>query len=341
MWVADEWSFETQPDPGASGRRRPAPVVSGEEIRGALARQELVLHYQPVVDLRTGRTHGVEALLRWQHPNGGLLPPGGFLPAVAQAPVMDDVTRWVLATACDAAGQWAQCHMAVNIAARNLTRPQFVEDVQDALESSALEPSRLLLELTEDALVRDLPSAVNMLSRLRNLGVRLALDDFGTGYSSMIYLRELPVTELKIDQSFVRGLGDNAEDTAIVASVVNLALAVDLNVVAEGVETEGQRQQLHELGCTFGQGYFFSRPRPASRVDPSARYRTERRPERRRRDQGPIPAETLRRMRDLVQEGASRHTIAAALNREGLRTPVGTRWHASSVAKALAGQPAT
>lgn len=314
-----------------------AAVVSGQEIRAALARDELVLHYQPVVDLATGRTRGLEALLRWRHPRGGLLPPADFLPAVVQTPVMDDVTRWVLRTACEHAARWPSWQMAVNVSARDLARPGFVTDVQDALDSAGIPPLRLLLELTENALVQDLPAAVRVLTELRRFGVRLALDDFGTGYSSMLYLRELPVTELKIDRLFVTGLGENPEDTAIVSSVVNLARAVNLSVVAEGIETAAQRDQLHALGCPFGQGYYFSRPQPAEALDPVGRYRPAATRGRRRTGQPPVSVApvVMHRMSELLAEGASLHTIASALNREGLRTPGGTRWHPTTVAQAL------
>jgi len=318
-----------------------AAVVSAQEIRTALARDELVLHYQPVVDLPTGRARGVEALLRWMHPQGGLLSPEDFLPAVVQTPVMDEVTRWVLSTACAALREWPAWTMAVNVSARDLARPRFLAEVRSALERTGVAPTRLLLELTEGALVQDLPAAVRTLTELRRLGVRLALDDFGTGYSSMLYLRELPVTEIKIDRIFVSGLGVNAEDTAIVASLINLARAVNLSVVAEGVEIARQRDQLHALGCPFGQGYHFSRPRPADELDPALKYgpaapSPRHRARRRGGETNPI---VLQRMQELLDEGASLHTIASALNRAGLRTQAGVRWHPATVAQALTGAP--
>jgi len=309
-----------------------AAVVPQAEIRRAIDADELVLHYQPIVELATGRPRGVEALLRWQHPTGGLLAPDDFLPAIAQAPVIAEVTRWVLHTACAAAADWPDWTVSVNITARDASQPGLVEEVSAALASAGVPADRLTLELTETALVQDLPAAAANLTRLRALGVGVALDDFGTGYSSMLYLRDLPVSSVKIDRAFMAQLEQAGDDRAIVTSLLTLARTVGLTAVAEGVESANQAQILHTLGCPLGQGYLWSRPQAGN--DLHSLYRDG--------VVGPALAtvspltppddRAAGRAREMLGQGASLHTIAAALNSAGYRTDRGTRWHPATVA---------
>jgi diguanylate cyclase len=299
---------------------------------------EIVLHYQPQIDLAKQSVVGAEALIRWDHPTGGLLPPDEFLPAVAHTPLMPIVTDWVIATACAAAATWQAAGVAVNIAASDVTRASLVPTVRAAVGTSGLNPSQLTIELTEHALVADLERATKNLRRLTDDGVRISLDDFGTGYSSLLYLKHLPITEIKIDRQFTAGLTDRDEDNAIVSGIVRLARTIGVDVVAEGVETQEQAQTLTRLGCHRGQGYLFGAPQPT--FDPRTRFfvpaetRTSRR---RRRHRGPTARPEVQELiRQMLTEGASLHTIAANLNRRGHLTTHGSRWVATSVARALA-----
>jgi EAL domain-containing protein (putative c-di-GMP-specific phosphodiesterase class I) len=317
-------------------------VLSRTEIRRALDADEFVLRYQPIVELAGGHPRGVEALIRWEHPVGGLLMPDDFLPAVAQTPVMASITRWVLATACAAAARWPDWTMSVNITARDLAVDSFTGDVCDALESAGVAPDRLVLELTETALVQDLPRAARVLGALRDEGVGIALDDFGTGYSSMLYLRELPVTSVKIDRVFTAGLRRDSDDLAIVTSLLTLARTVGLTAVAEGVETDAQARLLDSLGCPFAQGYLFSRPLAGEDADAvnreglptptGARLRS-------RSHKVSVDARLAARAHELLARGASLHTIAAAFNAAGERTHRDSRWHPASVARLINAAP--
>jgi EAL domain-containing protein (putative c-di-GMP-specific phosphodiesterase class I) len=285
-----------------------------------------------VVDLAQRRAIGVEALLRWEHPEGGLLPPDDFLPAVAHTPVMAEITSWVVRTALEDLTAWPGWTMSVNITALDATRPELADEVLDSLAAVGIPPYRLVLELTEQAMLQNLEVAVSALGRLREAGVGLSLDDFGTGYSSLLYLRDLPLTAVKIDRTFLAGVPDDAENLAIVRSVAQLGRAVRLDVVAEGIETLPQARAALDASCTHAQGYLWGRPEPAGLVDQSSRLQV---PQPARRDVAPgspprsLPAE---RAAALLADGASLHTIAAALNREGLRTDKGVRWSARSVA---------
>ena len=204
-------------------------VVPQEEFRRALDGDQLVLYYQPIVALDSGRVRGAEALLRWRHPGGGLLMPDDFLPAIAHTPVMRLATQWVLIAACKRAAEWANRAVAVNVSASDVVRSDFVADVMRALDVSGLAPDRLGIELTEHAVVQDMPSAVRALSALREIGVNISLDDFGTGYSSLFYLRELPISEVKIDRVFTAALESSDEDAAIVESIIRLARTVGIS----------------------------------------------------------------------------------------------------------------
>ena len=313
-------------------------VVPQDEFRRALEDNQLVLYYQPIVALDSGRVRAAEALLRWRHPGGALLMPDDFLPAIAHTQVMRLATQWVLVAACKQAALWSNRAVAVNVSASDVVRADFVADVVRALDASGLEPERLGIELTEHAVVQDLPSAVRALSSLREMGVHVSLDDFGTGYSSLFYLRELPISEVKIDRVFIDQLDAGEDDAAIVESVVRLARTVGVTAVAEGVERAAQASLLMSMGCPAAQGYLWGRPEP----DPDFTRQSVPLPEppripRRRRRGRHIPESDVAmvRIRELLAAGASLHTIAAALNRDGVASARGTRWTAAAVAHAL------
>jgi diguanylate cyclase len=315
----------------------PRAVLPAEEFRGAMQRGEVVLHYQPQVELRAMAVSGAEALIRWRHPAAGVLPPDDFLPAIAHTPLMPSVTDWVMLTAAQEAAAWSELSVAVNISAADATRPGLVPAVRQALDTSGLPPSRLILEVTEHAIVGDLDRATRNLADLAADGVRVSLDDFGTGYSSLLYLRELPIHEIKIDRVFTTGIGTNHDDDAIVAALVKLGHAIGVRVVAEGVETTEQMNVLVSLDCDAAQGFLFGRAAerlvlPTLPERPSAARPTQ---NRRRRGESIATPEAAVLIRQLVDEGASLHTIAACLNKGGLRTAQGTRWVGATVSRAL------
>jgi diguanylate cyclase (GGDEF)-like protein/PAS domain S-box-containing protein len=237
-------------------------------LRRALTRGEIELEYQPVVDLRTGVIGGVEALARWRHPKRGMVPPGEFIPVAEQVGLIVELGRFVLGEACRAGVRLAAAAgkqpvpVSVNVSARQIVDADFVTDVRSALEGSGLAASLLTLELTESVLILEGERTDQVVAALRELGVRLAIDDFGTGYSSLSYARRFPVDELKIDRSFIDGLGRSIEDAAIVTAAIAFARALHLTVTAEGVETTDQAIRLRALGCDRAQGYLFARPMP-------------------------------------------------------------------------------
>ena len=245
------------------------------DLRHAVARGELRAHYQPVFALDGERLVGMEALVRWQHPYLGLLAPDLFIPLAETSNLVGEVGAWVLRTACRQAARWsgagpggAPLHMAVNVSARQLAQGgDLVPLVADALAESGIDPATLVLEVTESAVMDDAEATLGVLTALKVLGVRLAIDDFGTGYSSLVYLKRFPVDQLKVDRTFVDGLGEHGDDAAIVASIIGLAHAVGIVAVAEGVETAEQLVALQGHGCGFGQGYLWSRPRPADELE--------------------------------------------------------------------------
>ncbi|MDQ6750902.1 MAG: EAL domain-containing protein [Actinomycetota bacterium] len=243
-------------------------------LRRALERDELRIFYQPEVDLETGRVVGVEALLRWQHPERGLVGPGEFIPVAEETGLIVPIGEWVLRRACLQARAWREAfadelplRMAVNLSARQLARGDLSVTVGTALADAAMDPGALCLEITESAISEDPPAAVLTLRALTALGVCLAIDDFGVGFSSLSQIRHLPpVDVLKIDRSFVAGLGENREDTAIVTSVISLAHSLGLTAIAEGVETAAHVHELRALGCDLAQGFHFARPAPAETI---------------------------------------------------------------------------
>lgn len=243
------------------------------ELRRGIREGALRVHYQPRIDLRTGRTSGVEALVRWQHPTRGLLPPSEFITMAEDSGLVRPLGAWVLNETLRQADTLrredphnAGLEFAVNLSARQLNDPELVATVKSALQLRKVDPALLLLEITETALMSDPSAALESLTALKNLGVGLAVDDFGTGYSSLTYLKKFPIDELKIDRSFIMGLGSDAGDSAIVGSCIDLAHAVGIRAVAEGVETPGQLETLRAMGCDLAQGYHFARPLPAPQL---------------------------------------------------------------------------
>jgi diguanylate cyclase (GGDEF)-like protein len=247
----------------------------GGELRQALEREELRVHYQPVISLHTGEIVAVEALVRWQHPERGLLGPGEFVPVAEESGLIVPLGKWVLREAVRMAGHWralrpeppAPLVVSVNVSARQMGEPDLVANVAGLLEESGVDPRQLALEITETVLVEDPLASAETLSALRKLGVKLVLDDFGTGYSSLGYVKHFPLDFLKLDRSFVAELGEGARDAAIVSAVVEMSKALEAGVVAEGVETECQLEQIIALGCNLAQGFYFARPLPPERID--------------------------------------------------------------------------
>ena len=238
-----------------------------ENLRRALERQEFALHYQPKIDLRTGKISGAEALLRWTHPGRGLVSPAQFIPVAEDCGLILPIGQWVLREACKQARAWADAGlalatMAVNISSMEFRDGSFVESVFTTLVETGLDPKSLELELTESVLMKRAESAASVLKTLRAKGVQIAVDDFGTGYSSLSYLRKFPIDALKIDQSFVRQITSTPDDTTIVTAVISMGRSLKLRVVAEGVETQGEMAFLQARLCDEAQGYYFSRPVP-------------------------------------------------------------------------------
>ncbi len=239
----------------------------GADLRRAIERGEFVLHYQPVVDLRAGTILGFEALVRWQHPTRGLLPPAAFVPAAEATGLIVSIGRWVLEESCRQAHLWQLANhvdppltMSANLSARELREPGLVENVAAILQRTGVDPATIVLEITETSMVEDADGAIATLQALKALGVRLAIDDFGTGYSSLSYLRRLPVDVLKLDRSFVVPAGRGDRESALVDAVFRLGRSLGLVTIAEGIEDTEQRDRLISLGCSVGQGYLFARP---------------------------------------------------------------------------------
>jgi len=258
-----------QPEMGAATIER---VELENDLRTALERDELRLHYQPLVDLATDRIVGVEALVRWQHPTRGLVPPLSFIPLAEDTGLIVPIGRWVLDTACRQARAWlderpdSPLVMSVNLSPRQFAQPTLVAEITDILEITGLPADRLELEITESILLDEGESSAAALRALRKLGVGLVLDDFGTGYSSLSYLRRLPLNTIKIDRSFIDGLDSDDANLPIVQAVIALAHGLGIDVVAEGIETAGQLACLRGLACDRGQGFFYARPQPPEQL---------------------------------------------------------------------------
>ncbi len=248
-------------------------MATEHSLHRALERSELTLHYQPVVEVEGATSVAVEALIRWRHPEQGMVSPGRFIPVAEESGLIIPIGAWVLEQACSQAHDWHQLgrvgpqgSVEVNLSARQIDDPEIVQTVAEILARTGLPPEHLTLEITESALMRDAASALVVLSALKEIGVLLAIDDFGTGYSSLSYLQRFPLDIVKVDRMFVQELGMRTGGDEIVSAVIQLAHALDLEVVAEGVETEQQLDVLRSLECDFAQGFLFSRPVPASEL---------------------------------------------------------------------------
>jgi diguanylate cyclase (GGDEF)-like protein/PAS domain S-box-containing protein len=243
------------------------------ELRRAIERDELVVYYQPIVELRSSHIIGVEALVRWNHPTRGLLGPDVFIGLAEETGLIHEIDSRVLARACKQVRRWQYDHIAhqslevsVNLAPRQLLNAGLIADVEKVLSANGLEPGCLILEITEGAMMRDAEAAIENLHALKALGVRLAVDDFGTGYSSLTYLQRFPIDILKIDRSFIESIDGSSEDAALAHAIIRLAETLHLTPIAEGVERETQRARLIELGCELAQGFHFARPAPAADI---------------------------------------------------------------------------
>jgi len=251
-------------DMNAAIQRR---VALEDRLRTALDQDEFVVHYQPQFDLTRGRIIGAEALLRWKHPELGLVSPAHFLPIAEETGLIVPIGDWILRTACDQNARWNReghrgLRVSVNVSSQQFLEPGLADVVKSALDQSGLVPISLELEITESSLLRDVEVTVNTLRRLKDLGVRLAIDDFGTGYSSLAYLKRLPIDVLKIDQSFIRALTTDPADATITQTIVQLAAGLNLTTIAEGVETLEQLLLLGSYGCSRMQGFLFGKPAP-------------------------------------------------------------------------------
>jgi diguanylate cyclase (GGDEF)-like protein len=243
------------------------------ELRQALERGEFVLYYQPEVSLHNGSMVGFEALLRWQHPERGLLKPSAFVPLAEETDLITPIGRWVLEEACQQAKRWEEEHplaspmtMEVNLSSKQLRRQGLGRTVEEALTRAGVEAHTLALDITETVLIKASEDDPHVLEALKKMGIRLYLDDFGTGYSSLSYLRRFPVDRVKVDKTFVKGLGEKATDTALVRMIIDLCHTLGVKVVAEGVETSEQAALLRDMGCDFGQGYYFAGPLPGEEL---------------------------------------------------------------------------
>jgi len=240
------------------------------DLRRAVERDEFVLHYQPIISLKTSRVTGFEALIRWEHPEAGSISPGEFIPVAEETGLIIPIGKWVLHQACRQMRTWQaglqaeDLTISVNLSSKQFTQTDLIEQIADILLETGLPPRCLKLEITESMVMENIETAVHMLTQLRGLGVEISIDDFGTGYSSLSYLHRFPINTLKIDRSFVTRMTDNTENGEIVRTIITLARSLEMNVVAEGVETPMQLAQLRSLDCDYGQGYLFSRPVKAS-----------------------------------------------------------------------------
>jgi EAL domain-containing protein (putative c-di-GMP-specific phosphodiesterase class I) len=257
--------YDAKTDPNSPRR---LALMGG--LRRAIDNAELRLHYQPKVSLKTGRTIGVEALVRWQHPQYGFVPPGEFIGPAERTGLIRPLTLWVIDEAMRQARAWREKGLplviAVNLSARNLHDPELLQQLSGRIRSDGLEPSQFQMEITESAIMLDPERALQNVRLLKSLGFGFSIDDFGTGYSSLSYLSRLPVSEIKIDRSFVIGMGNNRDDAVIVRSTIELAHNLGLAVVAEGVENKQLWDELADLGCDAAQGYYMSRPLPVEEL---------------------------------------------------------------------------
>ena len=241
------------------------------DLRQAIANNELVLHFQPQVNVATGKIIGVEALIRWQHPVRGLLPPSAFIGIAEDSGLIIEIGNWVLREACLQQRAWSLCHvpplrMAINISAVQFRRANFTEVVREIIKDCEIDPKFIELELTESIAMHDADNVLHTLLELKRIGVKLAIDDFGTGFSNLSYLQRFPIDRLKIDQSFVRGIENMPANKSIVQAIVSLARSLSLETVAEGVESAVEYAHTSACACDEIQGYYHARPMPAEQL---------------------------------------------------------------------------
>jgi diguanylate cyclase (GGDEF)-like protein/PAS domain S-box-containing protein len=340
-------AFDASSEERASERRE-----QSQDLKQALDQGTVEVHYQPVVEIATGRLLGVEALARWPHASRGWIPPTLFVPLAEESGLVAALDEHVLTRACQNAAKlraWGLLpengYVAVNVSARNLGDGGLVDRVRGAAANARLPLNALELEVTETGLMSDARDARQALEVLREQGVGVAIDDFGTGYSSFTYLRQLPVTSVKVDRTFVQHITSRGDDLAIAAAIIDLGRAVNVRTVAEGVETTEQLALLHRLGCTAGQGFLWSKALPLDELATLIRQAplgfqpgaaTPNLPWGGRRAAPVTNEHGLHRICRLHRDGASLATIAAAINAEDFHTPAGLRWHSASVARVLA-----
>ncbi|WP_260295319.1 putative bifunctional diguanylate cyclase/phosphodiesterase [Sedimenticola hydrogenitrophicus] len=250
-------------------------------LRRAIEQDELMVYYQPQKSLATDRYVGLEALVRWQHPEQGTLPPARFLPVAEASGLIVPLGNWVLKSACRQMVEWQRIGLpidtvSVNLAGKQIRRDDLVESIANVLDETGCRPEWLELEVTEGFIMSEIHASIDALRQLRDMGIKLAIDDFGTGYSSLSYLKKLPIHRLKIDRSFVQDLADDNDDVAIVKAIVSLGHSLQLEIIAEGVETPYQENFLRQLGCEMGQGYLYSQPLPSAQVELLVRNHNQR-----------------------------------------------------------------
>jgi EAL domain-containing protein (putative c-di-GMP-specific phosphodiesterase class I) len=244
------------------------------DLRRAVELGEFILHYQPLVSLRTGRVTGLEALVRWEHPDRGVVPPADFLTVAEETGLIVPIGKWVLFEACRQIREWQAAHpraepltIGVNLSVKQFSQPDLIDQIRSALETTGASPASLRLEITESAIIDKGRVAISILSRIRELGVQVYLDDFGTGYSSLSYLHGLPIDAIKIDRAFVSSMDTDDKNLQLVRTILTLAQIVGVRAEAEGISTAEQLRELRALNCEQGQGYLFSAPIPREAVD--------------------------------------------------------------------------
>jgi predicted signal transduction protein with EAL and GGDEF domain len=244
------------------------------DLRSAIERDELCMFYQPIIGLDSMKLGGFEALVRWNHPQRGLVPPGEFIPVSEETGLIVPMTLWILRNSCQQMVEWQRKYpdsrdlvVSVNLSGKHFAQKNLVEQIKSILVETKINPACLKLELTESAVMENAERVISMLHEIRKLGIHLSIDDFGTGYSSLSYLHRFPINTLKVDRSFVSTMEEGSENGEIVNTIISLAKTLNLNVVAEGIETIHQLHQLRILGCEYGQGYLFSRPVPVDEAE--------------------------------------------------------------------------
>jgi EAL domain-containing protein (putative c-di-GMP-specific phosphodiesterase class I) len=256
---------------GELAQRQQQLLSLNTKLHRALEREEFMVYYQPIIDLSDGRLVGVEALIRWNSPEKGLISPGVFIPVAEETGLIVPIGDWVIDEVCRQLSEWRAKGMtlysAINLSARQLWRDDMLDKISDAIDRHGVEPDSVEFEITESATMMDPSNISHIMEEMRALGLKISIDDFGTGYSSLERLKHMPVRTLKIDRSFVHGIPGSERDSNIVTTVIQLARNFRMNSLAEGIETVEQWRFLKDLGCPYGQGYYFSRPVPAAEIE--------------------------------------------------------------------------